>query len=224
MVVVREGTEGPYTGAGGVMRKGTPHEIATQESVNTAFGVERVVRYAFAGPGPAAQEAHAGAQDQRADLRRRPVAAHRRPLAKEFPEVDGGLPARRRGLDVLRHAAGAVRRDRHRQPVRRHPHRPRRGHRRRHRPGGQRQHQPGPGGAVHVRAGARQRAGHRGPVSKADPTAAILSAAMLCQHLGLPPSAKIEQAVADDLVERQGAWRPAPRWRSATTSPKRVSG
>src|SRR5579862_8301539 len=47
MIVVREGTEGPYTGAGGVMRQGTPHEIATQESVNTAFGVSRVVRYAF---------------------------------------------------------------------------------------------------------------------------------------------------------------------------------
>jgi 3-isopropylmalate dehydrogenase len=47
MVVVREGTEGPYTGAGGVMRRGTPGEIATQESINTAFGVSRVVRYAF---------------------------------------------------------------------------------------------------------------------------------------------------------------------------------
>ena len=47
MVVVREGTEGPYTGAGGVMRRGTPQEIATQESYNTAFGVERVARYAF---------------------------------------------------------------------------------------------------------------------------------------------------------------------------------
>src|SRR5712671_5578056 len=47
MVVVREGTEGPYAGAGGVMRKGTPGEIATQESINTAFGVERVARYAF---------------------------------------------------------------------------------------------------------------------------------------------------------------------------------
>ncbi|MGI5416231.1 3-isopropylmalate dehydrogenase [Actinomadura luteofluorescens] len=47
MVVVREGTEGPYTGVGGVLRKGTPHEVATQESVNTAFGVERVIRYAF---------------------------------------------------------------------------------------------------------------------------------------------------------------------------------
>src|SRR3569833_1373546 len=47
MMVVREGTEGPYAGAGGVLRKGTPQEIATQESVNTAFGVERTVRYAF---------------------------------------------------------------------------------------------------------------------------------------------------------------------------------
>ncbi|OLT26800.1 3-isopropylmalate dehydrogenase [Nocardiopsis sp. CNR-923] len=47
MLVVREGTEGPYAGAGGVLRKGTPYEIATQDSVNTRFGVERVVRYAF---------------------------------------------------------------------------------------------------------------------------------------------------------------------------------
>jgi 3-isopropylmalate dehydrogenase len=46
-VVVREGTEGPYTGNGGVIRVGTPHEVATEVSVNTAFGVERVVRYAF---------------------------------------------------------------------------------------------------------------------------------------------------------------------------------
>jgi 3-isopropylmalate dehydrogenase len=47
-VVVREGTEGPYTGNGGVLRKGTPHEVATEVSVNTWFGVERVVRDAFA--------------------------------------------------------------------------------------------------------------------------------------------------------------------------------
>ncbi|HEY6795174.1 MAG TPA: 3-isopropylmalate dehydrogenase [Kineosporiaceae bacterium] len=46
-VVVREGTEGPYVGNGGAMRVGTPHEIATEVSVNTAFGVERVVRDAF---------------------------------------------------------------------------------------------------------------------------------------------------------------------------------
>jgi 3-isopropylmalate dehydrogenase len=46
-VVVREGTEGPYTGTGGAIRAGTPHEVATEVSLNTAFGVTRVVRYAF---------------------------------------------------------------------------------------------------------------------------------------------------------------------------------
>jgi 3-isopropylmalate dehydrogenase len=46
-VVVREGTEGPYTGNGGALRVGTPHEVATEVSVNTAFGVHRVVRDAF---------------------------------------------------------------------------------------------------------------------------------------------------------------------------------
>ena len=47
-VVVREGTEGPYVGNGGAVRTGTPNEIATEVSVNTRFGVERVVRDAFA--------------------------------------------------------------------------------------------------------------------------------------------------------------------------------
>jgi 3-isopropylmalate dehydrogenase len=46
-VVVREGTEGPYVGNGGTVREGTPQEIATEVSVNTAYGVERVVRDAF---------------------------------------------------------------------------------------------------------------------------------------------------------------------------------
>ncbi|KJC63896.1 3-isopropylmalate dehydrogenase [Agreia bicolorata] len=46
-VVVREGTEGPYVGNGGAIRVGTPHEIANEVSINTAFGVERVVRFAF---------------------------------------------------------------------------------------------------------------------------------------------------------------------------------
>ncbi|GAA2102749.1 3-isopropylmalate dehydrogenase [Microlunatus panaciterrae] len=46
-VVVREGTEGLYCGNGGVVRQGTPAEIATEVSVNTAYGVERVVRDAF---------------------------------------------------------------------------------------------------------------------------------------------------------------------------------
>src|SRR5690349_9487944 len=47
-VVVREGTEGPYTGNGGRLRGGTPAEVATEVSLNTAYGVERVVRDAFA--------------------------------------------------------------------------------------------------------------------------------------------------------------------------------
>ena len=47
-VVVREGTEGPYTGNGGALRTGTRAEVATEVSVNTAYGVERVVRDAFA--------------------------------------------------------------------------------------------------------------------------------------------------------------------------------
>ena len=46
-VVIRENTEGPYVGEGGVLRKGTVHEVATQGSVNTRMGAERAIRYAF---------------------------------------------------------------------------------------------------------------------------------------------------------------------------------
>jgi len=46
-VVVRENTEGLYAGAGGFLRRGTPHEVALQESINTRMGVERCIRYAF---------------------------------------------------------------------------------------------------------------------------------------------------------------------------------
>jgi 3-isopropylmalate dehydrogenase len=46
-VVVREGTEGPYVGAGGVLAEGTENEIATEESLNTRRGAERVIRNAF---------------------------------------------------------------------------------------------------------------------------------------------------------------------------------
>ena len=46
-VVVREGTEGPYVGNGGAIRVGTPQEIATEVSINTAYGVDRVVRFGF---------------------------------------------------------------------------------------------------------------------------------------------------------------------------------
>ena len=88
LVVVRENTEDLYVGEGGVLRKGTPHEVATQGSVNTRFGVERCVRFAFdlaAGAQPAAD---AGAQDQRPDLRRRPLEADR------STEVGRRLPRR----------------------------------------------------------------------------------------------------------------------------------
>jgi 3-isopropylmalate dehydrogenase len=47
MIVIRENTEGSYAGEGGTLRRGTPHEVATQGSVNTRMGVERCVRYAF---------------------------------------------------------------------------------------------------------------------------------------------------------------------------------
>jgi 3-isopropylmalate dehydrogenase len=47
MLVVRENTEGTYAGEGGFLRKNTPHEIATQGSVNTRMGAERAIRYAF---------------------------------------------------------------------------------------------------------------------------------------------------------------------------------
>ena len=69
--IVRENTEGPYAGEGGVLRRGTPHEVATQGSVNTRFGVERCVRYAFERAAAlATPQADPGAQDQRAHLRR----------------------------------------------------------------------------------------------------------------------------------------------------------
>jgi 3-isopropylmalate dehydrogenase len=87
-VVVREGTEGPYVGTGGVVRRGTPHEIATEVSINTAYGVERVVRDAFGRARSRTRRhltlvhktnvlAHAG------DLWARTVAA----VGEEFPDV-----------------------------------------------------------------------------------------------------------------------------------------
>ncbi len=57
-VVVRENTEGAYVGEGGVLRKGTPQEVATQGSVNTRFGVERCVRHAFELAGQRSNKIH----------------------------------------------------------------------------------------------------------------------------------------------------------------------
>ncbi len=89
ILVVREGTEGPYIEAGGIMRKGTPGEVATQESINTAFGVGRVARYALQRAAERPRQADPRAQDQRAHLCRGPLAA----------DGDGG----RRRLSGRRH-------------------------------------------------------------------------------------------------------------------------
>ena len=70
-VVIRENTEGPYVGEGGVLRRGTPNEVATQGSVNTRMGVERCVRYAYAlAQSRPATPPHPRAQDERAHVRR----------------------------------------------------------------------------------------------------------------------------------------------------------
>jgi 3-isopropylmalate dehydrogenase len=59
----------------------------------------------------------------------------------------------------------------------------------------------------------------------ADPTAAILSAAMLCEHLGMTDHAsRIEQAVADDLLERQGEWATRATAEVGDDIAERVSG
>ena len=215
-VVVREGTEGPYVGNGGALRAGTPHEIATEVSVNTAFGVERVVRDAFAPrPGPPAQAPHAGAQAQRA--RATPATSGGAPSRRsarssptsdrDYLHVDAATiflvtdPARFDVIvtdnlfgDIITDLAG--------------------GHRRRHRARRQRQHQPGAhrARACSSRCTARRRTS---PASgKADPTAAILSVALLLEHLG-PAERRgraIEAAVAADLAER------GDRRESATTA------
>ncbi len=86
-VVIRENTEGTYAGEGGFLRKGTPFEVATQGSVNTRHGVERCARFAFALAAiPTPPPADPGAQDQRADLRRGPVAAHRQRGLGRLPD------------------------------------------------------------------------------------------------------------------------------------------
>src|SRR5713101_4348092 len=207
MVVVREGTEGPYTGAGGVMRKGTPAEIATQESINTAFGVERVARYAFgkalARPRRKLTLVHkTNVLTYAGDLWQRTVDG----LAKEFADVSVDYchvdaasmffvsqPERFDVIvtdnlfgDILTDLGAAVAggiglaASGNINPARTAPS----------------MFEPVHGSAPDI-------AGRQ----KAAPTAAILSAAMLCEHLGFTVVAtKIEQAAADDLVERQGAW------------------
>ena len=206
MLVVREATEGPYIEAGGIMRKGTPGEVATQESINTAFGVGRVTRYALQRAAERRKKltlvhktnvlAYAG------DLWRRTVDS----LAAEYPEVAAEYchmdaasmyfvtaPQQFDVIvtdnlfgDILTALGAAV-------------------------AGGIglaasasiNPERTAPSTFEPVHGSAPDLAGQQ----KADPTAAIMSAAMLCDHLGLAAEkTRIEQAVADDLVERQGAW------------------
>ncbi|HEX4833303.1 MAG TPA: 3-isopropylmalate dehydrogenase [Trebonia sp.] len=207
MVVVREGTEGPYTGAGGVMRKGTAQEIATQESFNTAFGVERVARYAFkvaqSRPRRKLTLVHkTNVLTFAGDLWQRTVES----VAKEFSDVTVeyqhvdaasmffvSQPQRFDVIvtdnlfgDILTDLGAAI-------------------------AGGIGLAASGnvnperttPSMFEPVHGSAPDIAGQ----SKADPTAAILSAALLLSHLGHPQAAaRVEQAVSDDLVERQGEW------------------
>src|ERR1700737_740849 len=225
MLVVREGTEGPYTGAGGVMRKGTPYEIATQESVNTAFGVQRVARYAFnratTRPRRKLTLVHkTNVLTYAGDLWQRTVDG----LAKEFADVSVdychvdaasmffvSAPERFDVIvtdnlfgDILTDLGAAV-------------------------AGGIGLAASGnvnPEGTTPsmfepVHGSAPDIAGQ----SKADPTGAILSATMLCEHLGLSAAAvRIEQAVAEDLVERQGAWAARTTVETGDDIAERVAG
>src|SRR5688500_13726400 len=207
-VVVREGTEGPYTGNGGTIRKGTPHEVATEVSVNTAFGVERVVRDAFA-------RAQARPRKKLTLVHKNNVltfAGHLwtnvfTKVAEEFPEVTTDYihvdaatiylvtdPGRFDVIvtdnlfgDIITDLAGAV-------------------------TGGIGLAASGninPDGAFPsmfepVHGSAPDIAGQQ----KADPTAAILSVALLLEHLGLAAeSAAVTAAVTADIAARTGSSR-----------------
>jgi 3-isopropylmalate dehydrogenase len=207
MVVVREGTEGPYAGAGGVLRKGTPAEVATQESLNTAFGVGRVVRYAF-GLAQRRSRKHltlvhkTNVLEYAGDLWQRIMAEAAKESGEvtvDYCHVDAATmflvtdPERFDVIvtdnlfgDILTDLGAAV-------------------------AGGIglaasgniNPERTAPSMFEPVHGSAPDLAGQQ----KADPTAAILSAAMLCEHLGFTAeAARIEEAAADDLVERQGAW------------------
>ena len=211
-VVVREGTEGPYVGNGGALRVGTPAEIATEVSVNTAYGVERVVRDAFA-------RAQARPRRKLTLVHKNNVLVHAGHLwsrtveavAADFPDVTRRLPARRRGDDLPGHRPGPVRRDRHRQPVRRHPHRPGRAR--------------SPAASAWRRAATSTRTGPRRacssrctaprPTSPASrrPTRPRRScpSRCCCEHLGLEAAAAaIEAAVADATSPSGPARRDRP--------------
>jgi len=225
MLVVREGTEGPYIEAGGVMRKGTPGEVATQESINTAFGIGRVTRYALqraaARPRRKLTLVHkSNVLTYAGDLWRRTVDE----LAKDFSNVTADYchmdaasiyfvtqPERFDVIvtdnmfgDILTALGAAV-------------------------AGGIglaasasiNPERTAPSMFEPVHGSAPDIAGQQ----KADPTAAILSAAMLCEHIGLSAeAARIEQAVAEDLVDRQGEWAARTTWEIGDDIAERAAG
>lgn len=206
-VVVREGTEGPYVGNGGAIRAGTPQEVANEVSVNTAFGVERVVRFAFA---------QAETRHKRLTLVHKTnvltfagglwkrivdeVAAEHPDVTVDYLHVDAATiflvtnPARFDVIvtdnlfgDILTDLAAAI-------------------------SGGIGLAASGninPDGTFPsmfepVHGSAPDIAGQH----KADPTAAILSVALLLNHLGLTDAAtRLNRAVTDDLAARNSAVR-----------------
>jgi 3-isopropylmalate dehydrogenase len=206
-VVVREGTEGPYVGNGGSIRVGTPQEIANEVSVNTAFGVERVVKYAFALAEKRRRKLtlvhKTNVLTSSGSLWSRIVtaeAANHPDVAWDYLHVDAATiffvtdPARFDVIvtdnlfgDILTDLAGAI-------------------------SGGIGLAASGninPDGAFPsmfepVHGSAPDIAGQQ----KADPTAAILSTALLLDHLGLADAARrIETAVTADLAARGSAPR-----------------
>ncbi|MFC5721212.1 3-isopropylmalate dehydrogenase [Streptomyces gamaensis] len=207
-VVVREGTEGPYTGNGGSLRTGTPHEVATEVSVNTAYGVERVVRDAY-------ERARSRPRKRLTLVHKTNVLVHAGQLWKsvfdrvgaEYPDVTTDYlhvdaatiffvtqPERFDVIvtdnlfgDILTDLAAAV-------------------------TGGIGLAASGninPAGAFPsmfepVHGSAPDIAG----TGKADPTATVLSVALLLRHLGYEAEAvRVERAVAADLAERTGKTR-----------------
>jgi 3-isopropylmalate dehydrogenase len=207
-VVVREGTEGPYVGNGGALRTGTAAEIATEVSVNTAYGVERVVRDAFARAERRPRKSltwvhktnvlvHAGALWARIV---RAVAAEHPDVSVGYLHVDAATillvtdPGRFDVIvtdnlfgDILTDLAAAVT------------------------------------GGIGLAASANINPDRTAPSMfepvhgsapdiagqhRADPTAAILSAALLLDHVGLgEAAARVARAVYDDLAAAAGRTR-----------------
>ena len=207
-VVVREGTEGPYVGNGGRLRVGTPHELATEVSINTAYGVERVVRDAFRRAGERSGRltlvhktnvlVHAGGLWSRVVAE---VGEEFSDVTVDYLHVDAATifmvtdPARFDVIvtdnlfgDILTDLAGAI------------------------------------SGGIGLAASANINPERTAPSmfepvhgsapdiagkGVADPTATVLSVALMLHHLGLADAAaRIEAAVVSDIAERAARGRP----------------